>query len=70
MDILSGYHNARKGRRIERDVLFLERCIELLKPGGRIAIVLPHNKFGALSLDIPKRVGVKTIESCGCFGSR
>lgn len=24
------------------DVLFLERCYELCKPGGRIAIVLPH----------------------------
>lgn len=30
--------------RIERDVLFLERCIRLLRPGGRLAIVLPDNK--------------------------
>src|SRR5262249_26126863 len=29
----------------ERDVLFLERCVDLLRPGGRMAIVLPHNKF-------------------------
>jgi type I restriction enzyme M protein len=41
-----GYQLAR-GHRVERDVLFLERCVELLKPQGRLAIVLPHNKVGA-----------------------
>jgi len=30
--------------RIERDALFLERCIRLLKKGGRLAIVVPYNK--------------------------
>ncbi|HUQ04814.1 MAG TPA: N-6 DNA methylase [Kofleriaceae bacterium] len=40
------YELARAGRRVERDVLFIERCIELLRPGGRFAIVLPHNKVG------------------------
>ncbi len=35
-----------RGRRVERDVLFVERCLELLKPGGRMAIVLPYNKVG------------------------
>ena len=35
------------GHRVERDVLFLERCVELLRPEGRLAIVLPHNKVGA-----------------------
>lgn len=33
--------------RVERDVLFLERCVQLLRPGGRMAIVLPHNKYAA-----------------------
>jgi type I restriction enzyme M protein len=28
----------------ERDVLFLERALELLRPGGRLGIVLPYNK--------------------------
>lgn len=41
-----GYALSRSGRRIERDVLFVERCVELLAPGGRLAIVLPHNKIG------------------------
>ncbi len=27
-------------------ILFLERCLELLKPGGRIGIVLPESVFG------------------------
>jgi type I restriction enzyme M protein len=33
------------GVRTERDTLFLERCKNLLRPGGRLAIVLPDNKF-------------------------
>jgi type I restriction enzyme M protein len=40
------YELARGGRRVERDVLFIERCVDLLRPGGRFAIVLPHNKVG------------------------
>lgn len=35
-----------RGKRVERDVLFIERCVELLKPGGRLAMVLPYNKVG------------------------
>jgi len=35
------------GRRfVERDELFVERAAELLRPGGRFAIVLPQNKVG------------------------
>lgn len=44
--LLHSYEVARRNRRIERDVLFLERCVQLLRPGGRLGIVLPHNKFG------------------------
>jgi type I restriction enzyme M protein len=43
--VLDAYQVARGKDRVERDVLFLERCVELLRPGGRMAIVLPHNKF-------------------------
>jgi type I restriction enzyme M protein len=47
--LLETYQLYRKGRRIERDILFLERCLQLLRPGGRLAIVLPHNTFGSAS---------------------
>jgi type I restriction enzyme M protein len=43
----AGYEVAALGRRAERDALFLERCVEMLRPGGRLAIVLPHNKVAA-----------------------
>lgn len=36
-----------QGKHVERDVLFVERCVSLLRPGGRLAIVLPHNKVAA-----------------------
>jgi len=47
--ILDHYDLARRSRRVERDVLFLERCVRLLRPGGRLGIVLPHNKLGSTS---------------------
>lgn len=34
----------------ERDVLFIERIIKMLRPGGRAAIVLPQGKFNNSSL--------------------
>lgn len=45
--ILGNYALASGKNQIERDVLFIERCLDLLRPGGRMAIVLPHNKFAA-----------------------
>lgn len=35
---------ARLGGRVERDALFLERCLSLLRPSGRLAIIVPHGK--------------------------
>lgn len=39
-----------KGAKEERDVLFIERILRWLKPGGRAAIVLPQGKFNNSSL--------------------
>jgi len=33
---------------MKRDVLFLERCLDMLKPGGRMAIVLPQGNLNNL----------------------
>lgn len=39
-----------KAAKEERDVLFIERILKFLKPGGRAAIVLPQGKFNNSSL--------------------
>jgi type I restriction enzyme M protein len=52
-EILGGYDLAYKGKpskgkranKMTRDVLFIERCLRLLKPGGRMAIVLPQGNL-------------------------
>jgi type I restriction enzyme M protein len=63
-----GYELARPGRRTERDALFVERCIEMLRPGGRLAIVLPHNKvageaWGSLREWLVERARVHAVVS-------
>jgi type I restriction enzyme M protein len=45
--MLSAYRVGRNKPRVERDIIFLERCVDLLRPGGRMAMVLPHNKFAS-----------------------
>jgi type I restriction enzyme M protein len=43
----------RKVNSMKRDILFLERCLRFLKPGGRMAIVLPQgnlNNIGTKAL--------------------
>lgn len=39
-----------KAAKEERDVLFIEKILKFLKPGGRAAIVLPQGKFNNSSL--------------------
>lgn len=55
-------------RRLERDILFVERCIRLLKIGGRLAIVLPDNKvssrvFRDLRIWLGKHALVRSVVS-------
>lgn len=35
----------KKSKKIKTEILFIERCIKLLKPGGRMGIVLPEGIF-------------------------
>jgi type I restriction enzyme M protein len=69
-DLLEAYDNSRGKARVERDVLFVERCVNLLKPGGRMAIVLPHNKlssafFGDLRLWVMRQCAMIGVVSLG-----
>ena len=54
-ELLRHYDLAMKKQRVERDVLFVERCVDLLCPGGRMAIVVPHNKVGADSFEYVRK---------------
>lgn len=47
----SGFEVAGHVRTPERDVLFLERALALLAPGGRLGVVLPYNKVAGLAFD-------------------
>lgn len=54
--VLHQFELSKKGRgkwqrEVSRDVLFLERNLEFLKPGGRMAIVLPQGRFNNVTDD-------------------
>lgn len=49
-DLLSAYDLAHKNNgkvesRVGRDLLFIERNLDFLRPGGRLAIILPQGRF-------------------------
>jgi len=50
-----GFELGRLVRTPERDLLFLERAIELLEPGGRLGIVLPYNKAAGAAFAAARR---------------
>jgi type I restriction enzyme M protein len=66
--ILENYSVAQDKVRVERDVLFLERCVQLLKPGGRMAIILPHNKFAAESYGFMREWLMRKTRVLGVVG--
>ena len=39
----------RSNKKMSRDILFIERNLDLLKPGGRMAVVLPQGRFNNAS---------------------
>lgn len=67
-DILQSYEISYGKTRIERDVLFVERCIGLLKPGGRMAIILPDNIFGSKENETLRRWIYDTCRVVGVVG--
>ena len=48
--ILSQFELAGTSKSVPPEQLFIERCVQLLKPGGRMAIVLPDSILGAPGL--------------------
>ncbi len=61
-----GFEVAELVRTPERDVLFLDRALDLLRPGGRLGIVLPYNKasgsaFAALRRWLVERARVLAV---------
>lgn len=43
------FNKGKKVNKISRDILFIERNLEFIKPGGRMAIVLPQGRFNNTS---------------------
>lgn len=66
--LLESYSFGKGRSRVERDVLFLERCVQLLRPGGRLAIVLPHNKYAANAFAEERRWLFKNVRVLGVVG--
>lgn len=65
-DMLSSYDlghkvNGKLETSVGRDLLFIERNLDFLRPGGRMAVVLPQGRFNNSS---DKRVREFIIESC------
>jgi type I restriction enzyme M protein len=59
---------SKKGAKEERDVLFIERCIHMLKPGGRMAIVLPQGKFNNALLSFIRHWILRKARLIGVVG--
>lgn len=51
----TGFEVAKVVRTPERDVLFLERAVDLLRPRGRLGIVLPYNKAAGTAFSSLRR---------------
>jgi len=53
--LLRDYELAKKkdkvAKKAERDLLFIERALQLIKPGGRLAIVLPQGKLNNTNVE-------------------
>lgn len=47
---LDQYDLGRNAKKVPPEILFIERCTQFLKPGGRMGIVLPDSILGAPSL--------------------
>ena len=56
-----GMPDGKQQKSVSRDILFIERNLNFLKPGGRMAIVLPQGRFNN---DSDKRIREFIAERC------
>lgn len=42
-------------KKVERDLLFIERTLQLIRPGGRLAIVLPQGKLNNINTEFVRQ---------------
>lgn len=68
-----GYNNKNKPKsKVGRDILFIERNLDFIKPGGRMAIVLPQGRFNNTSdKDIREYIAskVRILAVVGLYGN-
>lgn len=57
--------NGKNYKKVGRDILFIERNLDFLKPGGRMAIVLPQGRFNNAT---DKRIRDFIAERCRILG--
>ena len=57
--------NGKQQTKVGRDILFIERNLDFLKPGGRMAIVLPQGRFNNSS---DKKIREFIAERCRILG--
>ncbi|KAA6462032.1 hypothetical protein DYQ86_10425 [Acidobacteria bacterium AB60] len=55
-------------RKVSRDKLFLERCLKMLKPGGRMAIVLPRGVLKNYNDEYLRRFVIKQARVIAVVG--
>jgi len=60
-----GENHGKFVNKISRDILFIERNLDMIKPGGRMAIVLPQGRFNNTS---DQRIREDILEKCRLIG--
>jgi hypothetical protein len=67
-EVLSAFELGRGRARIARDWLFLERAISALRPGGRMAIVLPQGTVGGTAAAPARELLLRTCRVTAVIG--
>tara|TARA_Y100000816_G_C26102442_1_gene584690 strand:+ start:175 stop:2052 length:1878 start_codon:yes stop_codon:yes gene_type:complete len=58
----------KRAKKMRKDMLFIEKCIRLIKPGGRIAIVLPQGNLNNPTSEFLRNFIFENCRLLGCVG--